>query len=107
MFNTSQRLGFSRRLLEMRSIVNRVHAYWSPDDMQALPAAKDYYKFVPERRPHPSRLYWRTVHPCQRLAYYSHSFPLRKRVRVITEAWSVKIERHSPRAMRNSSETRL
>ncbi len=103
MFNSSQRLGFSRRLLEKHSIVNRVHAYWPPENTQISLAAQHYYKYVPERRPHPSRLYWRCAHPCYRHAYYCHFFPLRKRVRVLREAWGVKIERHSPRAMRNSS----
>ncbi len=107
MFNTTQHLGFSRRLLEKRSTVNHVHAYWPLGDTQIPLAAQHYYKYVPERRPHPSRLYWRNAHPCYRHASCSHFFPRRKRVLVLREAWLVKTERRSPRAMRNLSENGL
>lgn len=107
MFNATQHLSFSRRLLEKRSMVSRVHPYWPPGDTQIPPATQHYCKYVPERRPHPLRLYWRNAHPCYRHANYSHFFPRRKRVLVLREAWLVKMERRSLRAMRNSSEIGL
>jgi hypothetical protein len=90
--------------LEQRPLINRVHACWLYQAAEGFSAAKDYLKFIPDRRPHASRQLSRTVHPCCYHSYYSHSRPSRQRVTILKEAWIVKIERHSPRAMKNIAE---
>ena len=96
MFDTLRPSGFSRRQLKTRTIVN--HTYQEREVR--------HYKLVPERRPHPCRLRYRTAHPCYYHAHYTHWGPRGRRVLVLKEAWVVKIERRSPRAMRSLGETR-
>ena len=98
MFDVLRRLGYSRRMLEQRSLVNRVHVFWSEDDM-TFPRQKDYWKLVPDRRPHPAYMITRSVHPC-----YFHAYHYRNKRTIIKEAWVVKVERNSARAIKPLSE---
>ena len=93
MFDIVRRKSFTRRLLEARSRIDRVHCLWPSKDALFV-EWKDYYKFIPDRREHPAYYIRRIVHP-----RFRHAHHYRGKILLIQEAWSNKTERNSPRAM--------
>ena len=95
MFKIPRPFGYSRRQIPNRFELYRSRAEWPKGDSIWGLDWHEQCKYAPERRPHPAYHYWRDVHPC----YYHRSWQVRK-VFIIKEAWMVKIERGSPRAMK-------
>lgn len=87
--------GYSRRQLPGRFEVYRSRCEWPEGRTIWGLDWNEQMKLAPERRPHPAYLIWRDVHPC-----YYYRFWGCGTVQITKEAWVVKIERGSPRAMK-------
>jgi hypothetical protein len=92
---TGRITGYSRWQLFGRFEMYRSRAEWPEGKTIFGLDWREQVKLAPERRPHPAYHYWRNAHPC-----YWHRKWQQGKTRIFKEAWLVKIERGSPRAIK-------
>jgi hypothetical protein len=95
MFQVPRHLGYSQRQTPHRFEFRRAREDY-PEEITCWGIDwREQMKFYTDRRPHPAYHYWRNVHPC----YYCRRREYGS-VRILKEAWIVKVERGSPRTMK-------